>query len=302
LESEKKYLINIMGPTAVGKTSLAIYLAKEFHAEIFSSDSRQVFKEMNIGTAKVSDKEMKDVKHHFINIRSITEDYSAGNYESEMIQALGKYYQSANIAILCGGTGLYIDAVINGLDKFPPVSKEHEEEVQNILDQKGIEGLQHELKKLDPEYFERVDIQNSRRLSRALQVICASGKKYSSFLNQEKPKRAFETINILLERPREELYERINLRVNQMLENGQLEEAKSLYAHKQLRSLQTVGYQELFSYFDGTLELEEAKSEIQKNTRRYAKRQITWFKKYDAFKVHPNQTDLILKHLQSILS
>jgi len=302
LESEKKYLINIMGPTAVGKTTLAIQLAKEFDAEIFSSDSRQVFKEMNIGTAKVSEKEMKEVKHHFINTRSITENYSAGTYEEDVLHALGKYYQDASNAILCGGTGLYIDAVINGLDKFPRVTKEHEAQVNQIFKSNGMEGLQIELKKLDPEYFDLVDSQNSRRLTRALQVIIASGKKYSSFLNQEKPSRSFITINILLERSREELYDRINLRVEEMLKNGQIEEAKSLYPHKDLRSLQTVGYQELFAYFDGETDLETAKAEIQKNSRRYAKRQITWFKKYDAFKAHPDQKEEIIKHIKAMIA
>jgi len=210
LESDKKYLINIMGPTAVGKTSLAIAVAQAFNADIFSSDSRQIFKEMNVGTAKVTVPEMQGVQHHFISVKSIHDQYSAGTYEAEVINALGKYYQENNIAILCGGTGLYIDAVITGLDKFPKVTSEHELAVAKIYSSGGIEALQNELKKLDPEYFTLVDIQNSRRISRALQVICASGKKYSSFLDQEKPKRVFETINILLERPREELYNRIS--------------------------------------------------------------------------------------------
>ena len=291
-----------MGPTAVGKTSLAIRLAKEFESEIFSSDSRQVFIEMNIGTAKVTEEEQLQVKHHFINTRSISEDYSAGSYEKEMIDALGKYYQERKVAILCGGTGLYIDAVIQGLDQFPKISGVDEQKVSRIFEEKGIEGLQEELKRLDPEYYELVDIQNSRRLIRALQVICASGKKYSSFLNQEKPNREFIPINILLERPREELYGRINLRVDKMLESGLVAEAKSLYPHKELRSLQTVGYQELFKHFDGAIALETAKSEIQKNSRRYAKRQITWFKKYDAFRVHPDQLEEIISYVKKQLT
>ena len=291
-----------MGPTAVGKTSLAIKLAKTYHAEIFSSDSRQVFKEMNIGTAKITDEEMDQVQHHFINTRSIADDYSAGKYEEEIIDALGKYFQVADIAILCGGTGLYIDAVIKGLDKFPKVTSKEENQIKEIFEKRGIEGLQAELKNLDPEYYQLVDLQNSRRLSRALQVICASGKKYSSFLNQQKPKREFETINILLERPRDELYERINQRVDSMLHSGLLEEAKNLHKQSSLRSLQTVGYKELFAFFDKQYDLETATAEIKKNTRRYAKRQITWFKKYNAFITHPDKQNEILNHIKSQLT
>ncbi len=286
-----------MGPTAVGKTDLSISVAKAFDAEIFSSDSRQVFKETNIGTAKITDEEMQNVKHHFISTRSIHDDYSAGMYENDVIHALGKYFQTSDIAILCGGTGLYIDAVIEGLDKFPTVSAKDEQKVSDIFSANGLLGLQQELKKLDPEYYAIVDIQNSRRLSRALQVICASGKKYSSFLHQEKPKRLFTTINILLERPREELYDRINKRVDNMLQEGLLAEAKILHKHKALRSLQTVGYKELFIHLDGECDLDTAKNEIQKNSRRYAKRQITWFKKYNAFKAHPTQQKEILEYL-----
>lgn len=291
-----------MGPTAVGKTALSISIAKAFNAEIFSSDSRQVFKEMNIGTAKITETEMQNVKHHFISTRSIQDDYSAGMYEADVMDALDKYFQTSNVAILCGGTGLYIDAVIEGLDKFPAVSSKDQQMVTDILNSKGIEGLQLELKKLDPEYYEIVDTQNSRRLSRALQVICASGKKYSSFLHQEKPQRPFITINVLLERPREELYNRINQRVDSMLQNGLLEEAKELHQYKTLRSLQTVGYKELFAYFDGEIDMEIAKIEIQKNSRRYGKRQITWFKKYDGFKAHPDQEQDILEYLKSSLT
>ena len=288
-----------MGPTAVGKTSLAIHLAKEFDAEIFSSDSRQIFKEMNIGTAKPSEQELNEIKHHFISTRSIKENYSAGMYENDVIDALSNYFQHADIAILCGGTGLYIDAVIEGLDKFPEITPEAEAKVDTIFNSLGISGLQSELEKLDPEYYLQVDPQNSRRLTRALKVICASGKKYSSFLNQEKPKRTFSTINVLLERPRELLYDRINQRVDNMLQLGQLEEAKSLHAYKDLRALQTVGYQELFEYFDGILDFETAKAEIKKNTRRYAKRQITWFKKYQAFTSHPDEYKAISEYLKS---
>lgn len=302
MAQEKKYLINIIGPTAVGKTSLSLLLARNFDAEIFSSDSRQIFKEMNIGTAKPDQDELNLIKHHFINNHSIQDNYSAGKYEAEIIPALGKYFQKKQIAILSGGTGLYIDAVLTGLDSFPDISNEIDQKVDQMLEQKGLDYLCEELKNLDPEYFEKVDLQNSRRVSRALKVIIGSKKKYSSFLNQEKTAREFLPINILLTRDREELYQRINQRVDSMIENGQLEEAKSLHPFKELRSLQTVGYQEIFEYLDGNLDLDDCLKEIKKNTRRYAKRQITWFKKYDANSFHPSEERQILEFInQQIL-
>lgn len=294
MTQEKKYLINIIGPTAVGKTSLSLSLAKEFGAEIFSSDSRQIFMDMNIGTAKPTSEELNEVVHHFIHKKSIVENYSAGKYEDEIIPALGKYFESHNIAILSGGTGLYIDAVLFGLDSFPEITKEIDNKVDDLEKEKGLDFLKSELQNLDPDYYEKVDLQNSRRISRALKVIYVSGKKYSSFLNQEKAPRIFTSINILLERERAELYDRINQRVDQMIEAGQIDEAKSLNQHKELRSLQTVGYKEIFDYLDGKFDLDFCIEEIKKNSRRYAKRQITWFKKYDAKAFHPqHEKDII---------
>ena len=289
MTQDKKYLINIIGPTAVGKTNLSLLLAKKYNAEIFSSDSRQIFKEMNIGTAKPSPLELSQITHHFISTKSIQENYSAGKYEEEILSALGKYFESNNIAILSGGTGLYIDAVLFGLDSFPDIPNEVDLKVDELEKEKGLDFLREELKRLDPDYFTQVDIHNSRRISRALKVIYASGKKYSSFLNQEKETRIFKPINILLHRERPELYERINLRVDYMMENGQIEEAKSLLEFKNLRSLQTVGYQEIFNYLEGEYKLDFCIEEIKKNSRRYAKRQITWFKKYEAKTFHPSQ-------------
>ena len=291
-----------MGPTAVGKTDLSLHLAKKYDAEIFSSDSRQVFREMTIGTAKPNREELDLVKHHFINSHSIHDSYSAGKYEEEIITALGKYFQSNQIALLSGGTGLYIDAVLFGLDSFPPIKPSVEEKVERDLEEKGLEYLISELKSLDPEYYAQVDLQNSRRIGRALKVIYGSGKKYSSFLNHGKKQRRFEVINILLERDRTELYNRINKRVDLMLENGQLEEAKSLYPFKDLRSLQTVGYKEIFDYLDGKFDLEFCIEEIKKNTRRYAKRQMTWFKKYEAGSFNPENISEIENHITAILT
>jgi len=298
LAQKKKYLINIIGPTAVGKTKLSILLAKEFEAEIFSSDSRQIFMEMNIGTAKPTQEELSQVVHHFIHEKSIQEKYSAGKYEDEIILALGKYFESHDIAILSGGTGLYIDAVLFGLDSFPEIPQSIDEKVDKMEEEKGLDFLIKELEKLDPEYFEKVDLQNSRRISRALKVIYGSGKKYSSFLNQEKETRKFTTINILLERDRAELYDRINHRVDQMMKDGQMEEAKALFQFKELRSLQTVGYKEIFDHLDGNYGLNFCIEEIKKNSRRYAKRQITWFKKYDAKSFHPSQQKEIVEHIK----
>lgn len=301
MSDNNKYIINIIGPTAVGKTGISIRLAQHFNAQIFSSDSRQIYKEMNIGTAKPSPAELNMAQHHFINHISIHETYSAGQYESEALTKLKEYYQKNNVAILVGGTGLYIDAVLTGLDHFPKIDNETDKKVDNLLKEKGLEFLVSELRVLDPSYAQNVDIKNSRRITRALKVIYGSGKKYSSFLNQTKAPRDFIVINILLERQRDNLYDRINKRVDVMMKEGQLLEAKSLYAVRKLRALQTVGYQEIFSYLDQKYDLEFCIEEIKKNSRHYAKRQITWFKKYEATKFHPNQYSQILNFVETKL-
>jgi tRNA dimethylallyltransferase len=274
-----KYLIVIAGPTASGKTALAIELAKYFDAEIISADARQFFKEMNIGTAKPSDQELSAVKHHFINSHSIHDSYSVGDYEKDVISFLEDYYLKKNIAILAGGSGLYIRAVCEGVDKYPDVPEEIRAELQESYQQYGIEILQKELEKCDPDYFKKVDIQNPHRLIRAIEVFRASGKPFSSFQKNDKIKRPFKIIKIGLDWEREKLYERINHRVDQMIENALEEEARSLLKLKHLNALQTVGYQELFSYFENKISREEAINLIKQNTRNYAKRQMTWFRK-----------------------
>jgi tRNA dimethylallyltransferase len=274
-----KYLIVIAGPTASGKTALAIELAKYFNAEIISADARQFFKEMNIGTAKPSEEELSAVKHHFINSHSIQDAYSVGDYEKDVISLLADYYKEKNIAILAGGSGLYIRAICEGVDKYPEVPEEIRAELQESYQQYGIEILQKELEKCDPDYFKKVDIQNPHRLIRAIEVFRASGKPFSSFQKNDKIKRPFQIIKIGLSWEREKLYERINLRVDQMIENGLEEEARSLFGLKHLNALQTVGYQELFSFFENKISREEAISLIKQNTRNYAKRQMTWFRK-----------------------
>lgn len=275
----KKYLIAIVGPTAIGKTDVSIALAKHFKSEIISADSRQFFKEMSIGTAVPFGEELAKVPHHFIQHISIKEDYSVGDFERDALQILERKFKKHNLFFLVGGSGLYIDAVLKGLDTFPEINPKVRAELQKLFDQKGIEPLQEQLKQQDPDYYEKVDAQNPHRLIRALEVCIQSGKPYSSFLGKNKPKRPFEILKIGLEADRKVLYDRINRRVELMIENGLIAEAKQLEEKKHLNALQTVGYKEMFSFFENEISLESAIEEIKKNSRRYAKRQLTWLRK-----------------------
>ncbi|QWX82538.1 tRNA (adenosine(37)-N6)-dimethylallyltransferase MiaA [Cellulophaga sp. HaHaR_3_176] len=275
----KKTLITVIGPTAIGKTRLAIELAKHYKAEIISADSRQFFKEMKIGTAVPSNEELAAATHHFIQHKSIQEHYTVGDFEREAMTLTETLFHNNNIAILVGGSGLYIDAVTKGLDYFPDVDPEIRVQLNQKIEEEGLENLQTQLKELDPIYFDKVDIHNPHRVIRALEICIGSGKPYSSFLNKDKNKRPFQVISVGIEADREVIYDRINRRVDIMIEDGLLEEAKSLEKYKELNALQTVGYRELFNYFNGECTLEFAISEIKKNTRRFAKRQLTWFKK-----------------------
>ena len=278
----KKYLIALVGPTAVGKTAVSILLANHFKSEILSADSRQFYKEMSIGTAVPSKEELAEVLHHFIQHISITDDYNVGDYERDALQLLEEKLKTHTLLFMVGGSGLYVDAVVKGLDTFPDVDPKIREELQEIYDRKGLEPLQEQLKKRDPEYFQKVDIQNPHRLIRSLEVCIESGMPYSSFLGKNKPKRDFEVIKIGLQADRKVLYDRINRRVDLMMEAGLLEEARKLKNKKHLNALQTVGYKELFSYFENEISLEKAIEEIKKNSRRYAKRQLTWLRKDEA--------------------
>lgn len=275
-------LICVVGPTAIGKTKLAIELAKAFNTEILSADSRQFFKEMTIGTAVPSSEELAAAPHHFIQNKTIFEPYSVGDFETEALQLLDCLFSNKNVVVMVGGSGLYVDAVTKGLDTFPKISKGTREQLNSELEEKGLETLQKELKDRDPSYFKKVDHQNPHRVIRALEVIRTSGKPYSSFLNQEKKERSFKTLYVGLTADREKIYDRINKRVDIMMKAGLLEEVKKLEPHKNLNALQTVGYRELFDYLEGNSTLEEAVSEIKKNTRRFAKRQNTWFKKNES--------------------
>lgn len=280
--TEKKFLICVVGATAIGKTALAISLAKNYNTEIISADSRQFYKEMSIGTAVPSSQELASAPHHFIQNRSVLEDYSVGDFERDVIETLDKLFEKHSILILVGGSGLYVDAVTKGLDSFPTVPADIRENLNLELQEKGIESLQKELEEVDPDYYNKVDIHNPHRLIRALEIFRASGKPYSKFLNQEPAKRNFESLFIGIDAEREIIYDRINLRVDQMFDQGLIDEARGLLPHQKQNALQTVGYRELFQFFNADLTEIEAREEIKKNTRRFAKRQQTWFKKNKA--------------------
>ena len=278
-KKNKKILLTVVGPTAIGKTSLAIDLALHFGTEIISCDSRQFFKEMSIGTAVPSSEELAQVKHHFIQHKSIFDTYSVGDFERDAITLLKELFKQHNVVIMVGGSGLYADTVVYGLDDFPEVSPEIRNELNELYQKQGITYLQTRLKDLDPIQYTQIDVQNPQRMMRALEVCIASGKPYSSFLNKKETLRDFTNITIGLTAEREVVYNRINERVELMLENGLLIEAQTLFPHKKLNALQTVGYRELFNFFEGKTSLDFAIEEIKKNTRRFAKRQYTWFHK-----------------------
>ena len=298
-----KYLIVIVGPTAIGKTSLSIRVAQHYDCEIVSADSRQFFKEMRIGTAVPSAKELSAVKHHFIHNKSIEDDYTVGTFEKEAMQKLDELFKTNDFAILVGGSGLYIEAILKGLDEFPEIDPAIREFIAAKYEKSGISFLQKELKKRDPLYYETVDIANPQRLMRALEVCKTSGRPYSSFLNVKKNERPFIPIIIGIEAQRKVIYERINSRVDEMLEDGFVEEAKSLLPYQHLNALQTVGYREMFSHFAGDYSFDFAISEMKKNTRRFAKRQLTWFKKNDKIKWFDYETPdkPIIKYIKSVV-
>ncbi|MGO4822132.1 MULTISPECIES: tRNA (adenosine(37)-N6)-dimethylallyltransferase MiaA [unclassified Flavobacterium] len=280
-----KHLITIIGPTAIGKTALSIHVANHFKCQIVSCDSRQFFKEMTIGTAVPSKAELEAAPHHFIQNKSIFESYTVGDFEKEAIAMIDKLFLENDYVVLVGGSGLYVNAVLKGFDEFPEIDLSIRESVNASYEKLGIVYLQNQLEKLDPEYFKTITtdnpqtLQNPQRMMRFVEVCLGSGKPYSSFLNQKQNSRNFTPILIGLEAERSVMYNRINQRVGIMLNEGLLKEAKSVYPNKALNALQTVGYRELFSYFDGETSLDFAIEEIKKNTRRFAKRQLTWFKR-----------------------
>ncbi len=282
------YLIVITGPTGVGKTELCTLLAEEYGSQIISADSRQMYKEMKTGTAAPSGEQLARVKHWFTGNLSIHDYYNASMFELEVTGLLEKLFKKHRIVFMTGGSGLYIDAVCRGIDDLPAVDMELREELAAKYRENGIEWLRSQLKKLDPEHYRVVDLKNPNRMLKAIEISIMTGRPYSSFLTGKTKPRAFKTIKIGLTRDREELYEIINTRVDDMMKQGLLKEAKDLYPHRDLNALKTVGYRELFDYIEGKTNLERALELIKRNTRRYARRQLTWLGRYnDIFWFHP---------------
>lgn len=290
--SNNKILISIVGPTAIGKTSLSIKLANYFDTEIISADSRQFFKEMQIGTAAPTPTELACTKHHFIHHKSVEDDYSVGTFEKDAIKLLDELFLTKNVVVMVGGSGLYVDAVVNGLDEFPKVDSSIRESLNRQLEIEGIEQLQKQLKQLDKVSYETIAIDNPHRVIRALEICIGTGLPYSTFLNKEKQARKFKTITIGLTAEREIIYNRINARVDRMMQDGLLEEVKNLISEQNLNALNTVGYKELFKYINGEWTLEFAISEMKKNSRRFAKRQLTWFRKNNEIEWFDYESDI----------
>jgi len=291
MQVPSKKLITIVGPTGIGKTRLSIALAQALACEIISCDSRQFYQEMRIGTAVPSDEELALVKHHFIQNRSIIEDYSVGQFEKDALLLLNDLFIQYDHVVMVGGSGLYVQAVLEGLDAFPDVSPQIRTELKQALEINGLKHLQDKLKQLDPETYDQIELSNPHRVIRALEICLETGEKYASFKAKPKDPRPFQSILIGLDAPRKEIYKRIELRVDAMLEAGLLEEAQRLFPQRHLNALQTVGYRELFDYMEGKTTLDFAISEIKKNSRRYAKRQNTWFKRNPAIQWFDYQID-----------
>jgi tRNA dimethylallyltransferase len=277
--TKDKYLISIVGPTAIGKTALSIALARHYNTEIISTDSRQFYKEMQVGTAVPTKKELSSAQHHFIQHLSIHDSYSVGDFERDANALLDLLFKKHDKLVLVGGSGLFHKALVSGLDAFPEIDPKVRSSLNQIFRSKGLEALQKELNKLDPKTYKSIDIKNPQRVIRALEVCLGTGTPFSSYKTNQKKQRSFKTINIGLTGPRNLIYERINKRVDMMIKEGLLEEARSLFPMRNLNALNTVGYKELFAYFNNEYTLEEAIEKIKTNTRRFAKRQLTWFKK-----------------------
>lgn len=274
-----KTLIVILGPTGVGKTELCLQVAEHYHIPIINADSRQIFAEMPIGTAAPTREQQQRVKHYFVGNHHIEDYYSAALYEEEVLQLLDQLFLNSDLALLTGGSMMYIDAVCDGIDDIPTIDTHTRENIKQRLNEQGLDAISEQLRILDLEYWELVDKQNPRRIVHALEICEMTGKTYTSFRTNQKKKRPFQIVKIGLERPREELYDRINQRVLHMVDAGLEEEVSKLYEHRHLNALNTVGYKEMFAYMDGTISKEEAIRQIQSNTRRYMRKQMTWFKK-----------------------
>jgi tRNA dimethylallyltransferase len=293
-----KTLVVVTGPTAVGKTALCLELAKHYGIPIVNADSRQIYRELKIGTAAPTEAEQRQVRHYFVGTLSINNYYSASMYEEQVLQLLEQLFQTSDYALLTGGSMMYIDAVCNGIDDIPTVDDATRTLLKQRLKEEGLEKLCEELKTLDPEHYSIVDLQNPRRVVHALEICHMTGKTYTSFRKNEHKQRPFKIVKIGLNLPREELYDRINRRVDLMMKQGLLEEARTLYPRRELNALNTVGYKEMFAYFDHVWSLDEAIERLKGNTRRYARKQLTWFKRDPSVKwFSPNEKEAIIDYL-----
>ena len=296
----KKTLIVITGPTAVGKTALCLDLAKHFGIPIINADSRQIYRELKIGTARPTEEQMQQVKHYFVGTLGLEDYYSASLFEQQVLELLGQLFQKHDYALMAGGSMMYIDAVCDGIDDIPTIDDETRALMKQRLAEEGLEQLCEDLKRLDPDYYEIVDRQNPRRVVHALEICTMTGQTYTSFRRREKRERPFRIIKIGLNREREELYDRINQRVDEMMANGLLEEVKAMYPKRSLNALNTVGYKELFDYLEGRWTLDEAVERIKGNTRRYARKQLTWYKKDEQIRwFHPDERTTIIDYIIS---
>jgi tRNA dimethylallyltransferase len=293
-----KTLIVITGPTAVGKTQLCLDIARHFDIPIINADSRQIYKELSIGTAKPTAEEQQQVKHYFVGTLSLQDYYSASLFETQVIELLGMLFKTSDYALMAGGSMMYIDAVCDGIDDIPTIDDKTRSTMKQRLADEGLQKLCEELQRLDPEYYEIVDRQNPKRVVHALEICTMTGRTYTSFRQRNKKQRPFRIVKIGLNRDREELYNRINARVDKMMQQGLLKEAEALYPMRELNALNTVGYKELFDYFDGRWPLEEAVERIKGNTRRYARKQLTWYKKDPLIRwFHPDQKKEIIDYI-----
>lgn len=294
----KKTLIVITGPTAVGKTALCLNIAKYFDIPIINADSRQIYRELRIGTARPTDEEMREVKHYFVGTLGLEDYYSASLFEQQVLELLEKLFKDSDYALMAGGSMMYIDAVCDGIDDIPTIDDQTRAMMKKRLEEEGLSMLCEELQRLDPEYYQIVDRQNPKRVVHALEICTMTGQTYTSFRKREKKQRPFRIVKIGLNRARDELYNRINARVDQMMENGLLKEASEMYPLRDLNALNTVGYKELFEYFNGRWSLEEAVERIKGNTRRYARKQLTWYKKDPQIMwFHPDQKQDIINYI-----
>ncbi len=298
----QKHLVIIFGPTGVGKTDLSLNLASHFNSDIFSCDSRQFYKELGVGVAKPDKSQLERVQHHFINSVSINEHYSISQFETDTISKLEKYYQNHDIAFLVGGSGLYIDAICNGVDIMPDHDEKIRQEVIDFYEKNGLEAIRFELKRIDPDYYGKVDLKNPQRILRGIEIFRQTGIPLSEFRKNKKITRNFNIIKIGINLDREVLYNRINLRVDMMIKDGLIQEAKDLHKHKGLVALKTIGYTELFKHFENEQNLTETVELIKRNSRHYARRQLTWFRRYDANWFSPDEETKVLEHINSSIN